>query len=99
MTPLPTPLTPDTVMAQIAAALPADCRQDVIVIGQPGGQIPLLRRRRAAQHSHPGCRLRVLTSRAHRNRRRRGHRTLAGRRLATANEGRMGKAWRQRLAP
>jgi hypothetical protein len=31
--PLPTPLTPDAVMAQIAAALPADCRQDVIVIG------------------------------------------------------------------
>ncbi len=33
MIPLPTPLTPDAVMAQIAAALPADCRQDVIVIG------------------------------------------------------------------
>jgi hypothetical protein len=31
--PLPTPLTPYAVMAQIAAALPADCRQDVIVIG------------------------------------------------------------------
>ncbi len=33
MIPLPTPLTPDAVMAQIAAALPVDCRQDVIVIG------------------------------------------------------------------
>jgi hypothetical protein len=28
-----TPLTPDAVMAQIAAALPLDCRQDVIIIG------------------------------------------------------------------
>ena len=28
-----TPMTPDAVMAQIAAALPTDCRQDVIVIG------------------------------------------------------------------
>lgn len=33
MIPLPTPVTPDAVMAQIAAALPVDCRQDVIVIG------------------------------------------------------------------
>lgn len=33
MIPLPTPLTPDAVMAQIATALPADWRQDVIVIG------------------------------------------------------------------
>ncbi len=30
---LPTPMTPDAVMAQIAAALPADCRKDVILIG------------------------------------------------------------------
>jgi hypothetical protein len=28
-----TPLTPDAVMTQIAAALPLDCRQDVIIIG------------------------------------------------------------------
>ncbi len=28
-----TPLTPDAVMAQIAAALPEDCRPNVIVIG------------------------------------------------------------------
>jgi hypothetical protein len=28
-----TPLTPDAVIAQIAAALPLDCRQDVIIIG------------------------------------------------------------------
>lgn len=28
-----TPLTPDAVMAQIAAALPPDCRQNVIIIG------------------------------------------------------------------
>ena len=33
MIPLPTPLPPDAVMARIAAALPADCRQDVVVIG------------------------------------------------------------------
>lgn len=28
-----TPLTPDAVMAQIATALPQECRQDVIIIG------------------------------------------------------------------
>lgn len=28
-----TPLTPDTVLSQIAAALPEDCREDVIIIG------------------------------------------------------------------
>lgn len=33
MTPLPAPLTPEAVVARIAAALPADCRQEVIVVG------------------------------------------------------------------
>lgn len=35
-----TPLTPDTVLAQITAALPEDCRPNVIIIGSLGINIP-----------------------------------------------------------
>jgi hypothetical protein len=99
VTPLPTPLTPDAVMARIAAALPADCRQDVIVVGSLA----------AGYHFFAGDGQRGIRTKdvdcmfcaacACRGRRLRGHGTPAGRRLATANGGRVGQAGRQRALP